>query len=1098
MLVGFSRIRPFRKPAPFRSSALSMFCVIVGLIAVAASDIVLAAEVGESKSTVNFDREIRPILSQNCFACHGPDEQSRQADLRLDLKSGAFGEGESGELAIVPGSAEDSELFRRLISDDEDLLMPPPDSHKHLTKAEIELIRTWIDEGAEWEPHWAFVTPTSPALPEVNNSLWSRDPLDRFVLARLEKEGLSPSEEASRRTLIRRVTMDLTGLPPTPEEVTNFLADKSDDAYEKVVDRLLATTRYAERMSLEWLDAARYADTHGYHEDYHRDMWPWRDWVIQAFDENMPFDQFATEQIAGDLIPNRTNRQLTATGFCRNHGITASGISEEYRVEYALDRARTTATVFMGLTVGCAQCHDHKYDPISQKDFYSYFAYFNTVSDRGVENGEGNMRPRAAVLPAMLEAKFDRDESRIEELEKQLAAGRADVTTRFASWESQLGDPEKWTPDLDSGLAVHVPFDEEAFADVVEESAEGEEAAKPAKSLAGQKWEGESAETGSPFAGKIAGNVASIEGKRSRALKFDGTTHVNLGDVASLSRDEAFSFGMWVKYEADGAVIARTNQDGQFRGYYVRMEKEGRLTFRMANAWAIRAVGMRVKKKVTPGEWTHMFITHDGTGRGSGIAIYLNGEKQKYDLIYDRLKGPIEVDGKYGLQLGHRHGFFGFKGAMDDLRIYRRQLSATEVAQLAGRDPIAPLLAVSADKRSDEQRAKLQDYFLVHEDAGYRAALQEKNQLQQTIRLESSKFPTVMVMEEMAKPRDTFVLVRGMYDQHGEKVTAGTPDVLPPLPEGAPANRLGLAQWLVDPSHPLTSRVTVNRFWQMLFGTGLVKTSEDFGIQGERPSHAALLDYLATEFVSSGWNVKAMMKRLVMSSTYRQSSVASEGLVERDGANRLLARGPRFRLPAELIRDSALFASGLLVEKTGGPSVKPYQPSGLWVEISNRGYTQDTGESLYRRSMYTYWKRAVPPPNLAALDAPNRETCTVRRQRTNTPLGALVLMNDPTFVEASRALAERAMTEGGSTTPGRVARICSLLLSRGPSDLEVEVLSGVYDRQLAIYQADAGAAESLLGVGESPRNEELNAAEHAAWTCVASMVMNLDEAMSKE
>lgn len=1060
-----------------------LVCSLSLLPLLSASTSLYAAE----KTGIDFDREIRPILSQNCFACHGPDEASRQADLRLDLKSGAFGEGESGELAIVPGEAEASELFRRLMSTDEDEVMPPVDSNQHLSKKEIALIRRWIDEGADWQPHWAFVTPKSPELPAVKKQDWVRDPLDRFVLARLESEGLAPSKEADRRTLLRRVTIDLTGLPPTPEEVADFLADKSDDAYEKVVDRLLSTTRYAERMTLEWLDAARYADTHGYHEDYHRDMWPWRDWVINAFDENMPFNQFAIDQIAGDLIPNRTNRQLTATGFCRNHGITASGISEEYRVEYALDRARTTSTVFLGLTVGCAQCHDHKYDPISQKDFYRYFAYFNTVSDRGVENGEGNMRPRSPVIPAMLEQKFNHDEDRIASLERQMICLRDNVATRLASWEAKIADRESWTPDVDSALAVHIPFDEGQGNKI---TATGED------TLA------DDGTTTTTASGTIEGSVAWGEGKRGGALKLDGTTQIELdeveqGDFASLKQAASFSFGAWIRPESDGAIFSRTNKASSYRGYDLRIAS-GHLSLRMASAWTISAIGVRTINKLPMGEWSHVFVTYDGTGQASGLTFYINGEPQKVDAPYDRLKGPIDVEDKWKLQIGHRHKYFGLKGMIDDVRIYRRTLSGTEVAQLAGRDPISPLVATAADKRSEEQQAKLEQYYLTHEDTDYLATIAEQKRLQEGIRLASAKLPTVMVMSEMSEPRDTFVLLRGQYDQHGDKVKAGVPDVLPPLPEGSPANRLGLAQWLVDPSHPLTSRVTVNRFWQMAFGTGIVKTSEDFGIQGDRPSHPELLDYLATEFMSNGWDMKAMMKRLVMSSTYRQSSVATAEMIARDKENRLLTRGPRYRLPAEVIRDNALFASGLLVEKIGGPSVKPYQPAGLWVEISNRGYTQDKGENLYRRSIYTYWKRAVPPPNLAALDAPNRETCTVRRQRTNTPLMALVLLNDPTFVEASRALAERAMTQGGSTPQGRLAKIFQLVLARGPVELEADVLMQFYERQLAVYRDDEEAATKLLSVGESKRNEELNLAEHAAWTCVASMVLNLDEAMSKE
>ncbi|REJ86967.1 MAG: DUF1553 domain-containing protein [Planctomycetota bacterium] len=1030
--------------------------------------------VAEEASGVDFDRQIRPILSRNCFQCHGPDEHARQAGLRLDLKSGALAGGDSGEATIVPGDPAASELVLRINATDDDVVMPPPDANNQPTAEEKALIARWIGEGAAWEPHWAFVAPRRPALPDVKRTDWTRDELDRFVLARLERERTAPSAEADRRTLLRRVTFDLTGLPPTPQEVADFLADESPQAYEKVVDRLLATTRYAERMTLEWLDAARYADTHGYHEDYHRDMWPWRDWVIQAFNENMPFDQFATEQIAGDLIPNRTNRQLVATGFCRNHGITASGISEEYRVEYALDRARTTATVFLGLTMGCAQCHDHKYDPISQRDFYRFFAYFNTVSDRGVENGEGNMRPRAPVVPQRMQSKLDQDRQRAAELKAQLAAKRDEAAARMASWEAGLGDRKNWQPNVSDGLAVHVDFDT---------LSDGQVAVK-----------GSDAASANVAHIAVEGAAATFEGQDGAAFKFDGTTRIT-SDLARLNRAASFSLAAWVRPEGDAVILGRTNEAESYRGYDLVIDG-GRLSLRLASAWTINAVGVLAKDKLPLGEWSHIVATYDGSGLARGVKLYVNGERQEVEARYDRLKGDFEVD--MPLEIGHRHGKFGFRGGMDDLRIYRRAISATEVQQLAGRDPIGPLLAIAPDERTEKQSAALREYYLAHVDPNYGSIQAEHRRLEQSVREEIARLPSVMVMDEMKDPRDTFVLVRGQYDQHGERVEVGTPDVLPPLAEDAPQNRLGLARWLVDPSHPLTSRVTVNRLWQIAFGTGLVKTSEDFGIQGERPSHPELLDYLSIEFVESGWDVKAMMKRLVMSATYRQSSVASREQMRSDPENRLLGRGPRYRLPAEMIRDNALFVSGLLVEKIGGPSVKPYQPPGLWVEISNRGYVQDKGEKLYRRSMYTYWKRAVPPPNLAALDAPNRETCTVRRQRTNTPLMALVLLNDPTFVEASRALAERVMLEGDASTEARIAGLYRRVLAREPLEVEGQILGRIFARQLDVYQNDESAAKELLSVGESPRNGELDLAEHAAWTCVASTVLNLDEAVSKE
>jgi hypothetical protein len=781
---------------------------------------------------VNYNRDIRPILSNNCFKCHGPDPKERQAGLRLDQRAATLAPTESGRKAIVPGKPQASALIRRIHSTKPDFVMPPPDSNKKLTVAEKELLQRWIEQGAEYQELWSFVPPRRPPLPKVATwPRWPRNALDYFILARLEAEGLHPSPEADKTTLIRRLTLDLTGLPPTPVEVDAFAADASPDAYDKVVDRLLASPHCGERLAVDWLDAARFADTHGYHIDSGRDMSRWREWVINSFNRNLPFDQFTIEQLAGDLLPGAVVEQRIASGFNRNHMINFEGgaIPEEYHTAYLVDRVNTTSTVWLGLTIACAQCHDHKYDPITQKEYYQLYAFFYNVPENGLDGQKGNAAP-FLKMP---------------------------------------------TPEQQQQLAA------------------------------------------------LSASIKQLE---------------------------------------------------------------------------------------------------------------------------EQVKGALP------------------------------ESDATQAKQL--QDQLA---------RLRRQRTELE-----------------------------KRIPTTMVMEEMPKPRDTYMLVRGQYDKKGEKVTASVPSSLPPLPPGVPANRLGLARWLVDPGQPLTARVIVNRYWQMFFSTGLVKTAEDFGSQGELPSHPQLLDWLAVEFMSpsrapvgSGakqpWDVKALLRLIVTSATYRQASIVSQALLAKDPENRLLARGPRLRLQAEFIRDQALAVSGLLNEEIGGHSVSPYQPPGLWEELMSRQdgknwtaqtYEQSHGKDLYRRTMYTFWKRTSPPPTLTTFDAPDRETCTVRRPRTNTPLQALVLMNDPTYLEASRKLAERMMLEAGDPEK-RIGLAFRLALARRPMPAELAVLQKIFEKQLAVYRTDPEAALKLLSAGESKRNEQLDVAELAAWATVASVILNLDETVTK-
>ena len=929
--------------------------------------------------------------------------------------------------------------------------------------------------------HWSFVAPRRPSVSHVASSSWPKGSIDRFVLAKLTHEGLEPSPAADRRTLIRRVSLDLNGLPPTIDEVDAFLADSRSDAYERLVDRLLASPRYGERMATYWLDAARYSDTFGYHEDWGRVMWPWRDWVIDSFNSNVPFDRFTVEQLAGDLLPNATERQRLATGFHRLHGVTSSGIDEEYRVESVIDRVKTTATIWMGLTIGCAQCHDHKYDPISQEEFYRFFACFNRGSDPAqMPNKPGNIPPLLRVEPPVAAEEIRAGKLRIRDLDDLLAKRRESVGDELVAWEKETlalrDDPD----EPREGLVLHCRLDEET----------GNVIADAVKDGRGDAAHG----------GTVRGKARWTEGKLGRALELDGGAWVDLGDALDFERDDSFSCGAWIHPEgqASGAVLSRMNDGASYRGFDV-FATGGQIEAHVIHHWPDNALHRKTVTKLPPGKWAHVFVTYDGSSHAEGIRIYIDGIEQEAPITRNSLTATIRTETP--AHIGRRNPSGFFRGRIDEVRAYDRELSAAMVARLAGADPVGSILAKPREKRTTDETRRLETYYLENHDDAFAGWTKERAALEARSRELREGLPTTMVMDEMPRPRDTFFLERGLYDRRGHKVTPGTPAGLPPLPEGAPRNRLGLARWLVHPSHPLTSRVIANQLWQLVFGRGLVESTEDFGSQGERPSHPKLLDWLAVEIIESGWNVKAMLRRMVTSSTYRQSSATTPATRARDPGNHLLSRGTRRRLPAEMIRDGALAIAGLLVERMGGPSVKPYQPPGLWKEMRNQTYVQDHGESLYRRSVYVFRRRSVPPPNLDAFDSPDRETACVRRQRTNTPLMALVLMNDPTFVEAARALAQRVLTEpslDGATVTERIEHTFRLATARSPSGAEAKVLDEIYRQQAAVYRDDTQAAAKLLAVGESARDETLEPATHAALTTVASLILNLDETLTRE
>jgi mono/diheme cytochrome c family protein len=1007
---------------------------------------------------VRFNRDIRPILSDNCFACHGPDEKKRKADLRLDTKDGLFTKLENGA-PVVPGDVKNSELLRRVTSHDEEDVMPPPKTGKKLTPQQIDLLRRWVEQGGAWEGHWSFIAPVRPEPPKTKDDKWGRKPLDAFILTRHEAAGLKPSREADKVTLIRRLTFDLTGLPPTPPEVDAFVNDASPDAYEKRVDRLLASPRYGERVALDWLDAARFADTHGYHIDAGRDMTRWREWVIDAFNRNKPYDKFTVEQIAGDLLPDATLEQKIASGFNRNHMVNFEGgaIEEEYRTAYVLDRVNTTGTVWLGLTVACTQCHDHKYDPISQKEYYQLFAFFNNVAEKGLDGRKGNAAPLLVVAPPEQQKKLDELADSARKIEGQLKGEMPEVDAAQAEWEKTA------VADAGGGKV------EWAVLDPSEVKSKG----------------------GATLTEQSDGAVQAT-GENPLQDTYTFTAETDLKEVTAIRlealADERFKSGGPGRSDNGNIVLTEVRLAAGAPGKGVSLP-----------VVKIAAASADFGQQGFP-------VAHAIDGQPTtGWAIYPEVGKP-HEAVFETEKS-VRTDGEARLQLMLT---LEFRSPYPQHQLGRFRVSATGAKKPRGANKlpenVAAILAAAPEARSDARKNELRAYYRDKVSPEVKRLTEEVARLRKSEAELREKLPSTMVMQEMPQPRETFMLVRGEYDKKGERVTHGVPAFLPPMPKDSPGNRLGLATWLVDPAHPLTARVAVNRYWQMLFGTGIVKTAEDFGSQGELPSHPELLDWLAVEFRDGGWEVKRLIRLMVTSATYRQSSAVTRELLAKDPENRLLARAPRQRLQAEFIRDQALAVSGVLDPRIGGKSVSPYQPPGLWEELMSRTdganwtaqtYVQDHGPDLYRRTMYTFWKRTSPPPTLATFDAPDRETCTVRRATTNTPLQALVLMNDPTYVEASRKLAERMMKEAGASPEEKIAFAFRLATARKPSEREAGVLRKIYDRQVEVYRKDDKAALKLLSVGESPRDEKLDAAELAAWATVASVVLNLDETVTK-
>ncbi|HEV7281088.1 MAG TPA: DUF1553 domain-containing protein [Pirellulaceae bacterium] len=1050
----------------------------VAAIALASLVLSTAAFANEPTEKLRFNRDVRPILAQTCFACHGPDSASRKADLRMDQREAAVDSG-----ALMPGEPDLSEAIRRVFSDDPEEVMPPPAIHKDLSAEQKETLKRWVAEGAEYEPHWSFIAPVKAPLPEVSNPAWSQNPIDRFVLARLESLGLQPNEEADRRTLARRVSYDLTGLPPDPALVESFVADQAEGAYERLVDKLLESQDWGEHRAHYWLDAARYGDTHGIHFDNYREMWSYREWVVRAYNANQPYDQFLVEQLAGDLLENPTLDQKIASGFNRCNITTNEGgvIQEEYKVLYARDRTETTSRVFMGLTAGCAVCHDHKFDPLSQKEFYELSAFFDNTT-QPVMDGNRPDTPPIIVVP------LTEDRERYAQLEGELAGAVAardrfknERRSEFDGWltagDRQLGDAPEWLAQLQPELSMDL------------------DASDPTRLVFKRGDATIDASTTSAY--------LFTEGPSgSRALKTSPDYDVAIPAVGDFEKEQAFSYGAWVKLppNAGGAIFSRMDEASAYRGWDLWVEG-GKVGAHIISSWPENGIKVVSQQPVKANEWVHVAVSYDGSGKAAGVKVYVDGKPQPTNALTDALNGSIKTQVAWSLGRrtpGQRLEGLEIRGAF----VYPIALDPQQALDLRTRETAARLLSKAPETLTDAEKNELYEWHLQYRTPEWRDLVAKVSSLEGEKKAVEDRGTIAHVMQEKPTPAIAFVLARGEYDQKKEEVKAGTPAMLPPMDEALPRNRLGLAKWLIEPDHPLTARVTANRYWQEVFGVGLVRTSEDFGISGELPANQELLDWLSVEFRESGWDVKKLFRLMLTSQAYRQSARVTPEKLAADPENRYLSRGPRFRMDAEMIRDTALATSGLLVRKIGGPSVRPYQPIGIWEAVAmpgsdTRNYVVGTGEDLYRRSVYTFLKRAAPPASLELFNATAREVCTVRRERTNTPIQALVTLNDPQFVEAARFLAEKAIKEGGASFEDRMQFAATRLISRPFEERELAIVRRSLDQLQVHYTAAPEQAEKLLATGAKPRDASIPAAEHAAWTMLMNQIMNLDEVLNQ-
>jgi Protein of unknown function (DUF1553)/Protein of unknown function (DUF1549)/Concanavalin A-like lectin/glucanases superfamily/Planctomycete cytochrome C len=1037
----------------------------------------LAARAADDR--VIFNRDVRPILGEYCFHCHGPDPGSRKEGIRFDREEGFFGQREDGGPTVVKGHPEKSPLFERIIATDPDDIMPPPKEHKKLKPAEIAILKKWIEQGAEWQAHWAFIAPVQAPVPAG-----AAHPVDAFVRERLAAAGLKAAPEADRRTLARRVALDLTGLPPAPEEVEALANDTTPGAYEKFVDKLLASPRYGEHRARYWMDAARYGDTHGLHFDNYREMWPYREWVINAFNQNQRFDEFTIEQIGGDLLPKPTRAQLVATGFHRCNITTNEGgtIAEENLANYAKDRVETTSWVWLGLTSNCAACHDHKFDPITQKDFYAMTAFFRNTTQAHDDKNARDSAPALAVPVGEDAKRFDAIPDEIAAANGKIEERKKAAAAEFETWQTAVRLAEIEGATQSDTLLAEIPLNEGT--------------GNTAMGTIG----------GQPRTFLLADELAwKADGKLGPAVQVGEGTSIDLGELGDFEKDQAFTAMAWffrtAASNAPGSIIARMDKADGFRGWDVFSDKN-EIAVHIVSKWQDNAMKVvTIDGAGKPGQWQHVAVTYDGSGKAGGVQVYVNGRPRKLKVDTDKLSGSIRT--KLPFMVGRRGGGGEvFTGAVQDVRLYSGALPAKQLLAMAELPDLRPILVKAAAERTPAELQRLRDFHTTDDPEistlqGRIAALEkEKGDIQK-------RSPITHIQMEKANSQPMArLLARGQYDQPKDELKSGVIAALHPMPEGAPGNRLGLAQWLVAKENPLTARVTVNRFWQEIFGTGLVKSAADFGIMSDAPSHPALLDWLAVDFRSNGWDVKRLMRLLVTSETYKQSAVTTKELLARDPDNRLLARGPRFRMDAEMVRDYALAASGLLSSKIGGPSVKPYQPIGVWEavampESNTRIYKADTGEALYRRSVYTFWKRSAPPASLEVFNAPSRENCAVSRERTNTPLQALVTLNDPQYVEAARILAQAALKAAPDDPKATLDFIARRVLCRPLRPSETPILEASHTTLLAHYLQAPADTTALLTVGETQADPALPPPKLAAWTMVASQLMNLDETLNK-
>jgi mono/diheme cytochrome c family protein len=1090
MGMRFNHVLPRRSGAP--RSGRGIVPLVVAAIALSSAGCRKQQDTTASSAKLSFNATIQPILSENCYACHGLDSGARKAGLRLDRAEFAYApHGQFGP-ALIPGNPNKSPLIRRIESQDPKQRMPPEEAHRTLKPEQIALLRQWVKEGAHYEPHWAFVAPQRPAVPVTKDPHWARNEIDHFILSRLEKEGLRPSPEADKRALIRRVTYDLAGLPPAPEEVAAFVADNSPNAYEKVVDRLLASPRYGEHRAHYWLDVARYGDTHGLHVDNFRSIWPYRDYVINAYNENKPFDQFVREQIAGDMLPDKNLDTMVASAYLRAGISSGEGgtVIEELRVNNKRERAEAFGAAFLGLTTGCAVCHDHKFDPISQKDFYQLTAFFNNLTENPSNDDRKDWPPFIRIPKPENMSAYNRVLAKRSEIDRQIGERKARARELVAAWLNQpTGKPQPVDP---AALQARFRFDEQ---------------------------NGSTFTNSSPFA-----KTKTVSATESPIIWGEGTwfwpymrmdvsTKLELPDAGDVDTNQAFTMATWVrpylrpleakdKKQPNGVILARADATQQQRGWQLRVVK-GKLAFTLANQAPANAITIETKEKkaMVVGRWNHVIVTYDGKGKAAGLKLYIDGQPQQMTVVKDALNGSIRTAAPLNFGRMYPDGEPLRQLSFQDFRFYSRMLSPEEASRLPFEDYVTEVVGKPMASWSDDEFNVVSEFYFAQRDEPVRSLTTQLTALNTELDNLSKDGTIAMVSEEAPGPASADVLTRGVYSARKERVQANVPHFLPPLQPGAPRDRRGLADWTVSPSNPLTARVTVNRMWQELFGTGIVETTEDFGVMGARPSHPELLNWLAVDFQENGWNVKRFYRQLVLSATYRQSARVTPELLEKDPKNRLLARGPRFRMDSEMIRDSALQTSGLIVNKIGGPSVKPYQPPGIWeagaINGSNtRFYKQDHGEALYRRSLYTFWKRMATMPDMDTFDSPARDAACTRRQRTDTPLQALVSMNETLRLEASRKLAERLIHDSPKEDT-RLNLLGNLLLSRDWEPREKAVLESALTQYRETYSKNPADAAKLLKVGESQVDRTIPAPELAAWMLVSSTAMNLDAVINK-